>query len=186
MSFLVTASTKEILLDTLPAVKITHYNGVLRRDNVYAYAKLYVLNGGVQISFTVFDENPPQTQRMAAAFNFAMDKCDDFLFCSSDCKGEVAFTLYRKNGDSTPLMTTKAQVNGGEDEQGFYWNVEFNISKKLIVDNFGNTPFKNNLFCGNIYLYDTQETAFGSAFKVSLADKLPFQANCGQFVCVPY
>ena len=76
-------------METLPALKITHFNGEPARGQVYAYLRCYVRDGEIPFSVTVFDETPPHTAR----FGFAVtpdDAAGTYLFASRGTGGRAA------------------------------------------------------------------------------------------------
>ena len=81
-------------METLPALKITHFNGEPARGQVYAYLRCYVRDGEIPFSVTVFDETPPHTAR----FGFAVtpdDAAGTYLFASCTKQQGDALWLYR-------------------------------------------------------------------------------------------
>ena len=53
MSLLITNSRDALPMETLPALKITHFNGEPARGQVYAYLRCYVRDGEIPFSVTV-------------------------------------------------------------------------------------------------------------------------------------
>ena len=85
-------------METLPALKITHFNGEPARGQVYAYLRCYVRDGEIPFSVTVFDETPPDTAR----FGFAVtpdDAAGTYLYKAA---GRCAVAVpYRGTGRRT-------------------------------------------------------------------------------------
>ena len=71
-------------METLPALKITHFNGEPARGQVYAYLRCYVRDGEIPFSVTVFDETPPHTARFGFAEDFAETSAFAGIAASSD------------------------------------------------------------------------------------------------------
>ena len=114
-------------METLPALKITHFNGEPARGQVYAYLRCYVRDGEIPFSVTVFDETPPDTAR----FGFAVtpdDAAGTYLFASCTKQQGDALWLYRTgepaDGPLRRLEMPPMRHLAGSDEQGFYWGCE--------------------------------------------------------------
>ena len=186
MSFFIVKTDTKTFFDALPAIKITNFNGELKRDEIYCYGKMYMLADSLQISFTVFDGTPPATQRVGFAYNFTPNLTDDYLFFSACPTGEVCCTLQKQNSQFEVLENIMAYTKTGVDEQGWYYSMEFEIPKSLILKIFGESALKNTIFSGNMFLYDVTEDAFGSVFGVDIGEKIPTNNGFGEFVTVPY
>ena len=148
-------------METLPALKITHFNGEPARGQVYAYLRCYVRDGEIPFSVTVFDETPPHTAR----FGFAVtpdDAAGTYLFASCTKQQGDALWLYR-TGEPADVPLRRLEMPpmrhlAGSDEQGFYWSAE------------GVLPAQ----------------AFRTAFPVPAGAGVPTAAGFGTFVVVPY
>lgn len=186
MAVLVTYSKQPVLLDTVPVVKTVNYNGVMPRDNVYCYGRMYLTVTGLCIGFSVFDRTPPQSQRVGAAFNFAPDKCGDYIFADTDTAGVTDISVHFSNGGVKSLSRINAQISAGQDEQGYYWACEYTLPNELITEIYADAPTENKLFCGNLFLHYTDSLAFASAFKVPAGVLPPTDKGFGDFIPVGY
>ena len=165
MSFLITNSRDALPMETLPALKITHFNGEPARGQVYAYLRCYVRDGEIPFSVTVFDETPPHTAR----FGFAVtpdDAAGTYLFASCTKQQGDALWLYR-TGEPADVPLRRLEMPpmrhlAGSDEQGFYWSAEGVLPAQAF------------------------RTAFGAAFPVPTGAGVPTAAGFGTFVVVPY
>ncbi|MEG2930820.1 MAG: hypothetical protein RR825_03445, partial [Ruthenibacterium sp.] len=118
MAFLITDSATSLLMETVPALKITHFYGQSLRDHVYAYLRCYVLHGDWHCCFTSFDEAPPKGARMALCLQPAMGG------------GTLIYSVNKYTGAALIVQETNAalpdipaaQIVTGGDEQGLYWS----------------------------------------------------------------
>ncbi|MDO5602213.1 MAG: hypothetical protein Q4G07_05535 [Oscillospiraceae bacterium] len=186
MSFLVTASDASVVLDTMPALKLTSWNGSPARDTVYSYGKLCLQKGSLALGGWVFDGRPPESQRFCAAFNFAPALCGDFLSYTVSSGGVAVCMLHQPGGRVLSCAAPQPQMSNGNDEQGYYWAFEALLPKELIAAYFGQSPAAGSAFSGNLFLYDAEEDAFGSAFPVPAGRRAPTAEGFGDFVAVPY
>ena len=156
-------------METLPALKITHFNGEPARGQVYAYLRCYVRDGEIPFSVTVFDETPPHTAR----FGFAVtpdDAAGTYLFASCTKQQGDALWLYR-TGEPADVPLRRLEMPpmrhlAGSDEQGFYWSAEGVLPAQAFRTAFGRVPRVGGILPGNAFLYDVSEPAFGAAFPV--------------------
>lgn len=186
MSFLVTASDSAMVLDTMPALKLTNWNGSPARDTVYSYGKLYLHSGGLALGGWIFDGHPPEGQRFCAAFNFAPALCGDFLSYTVSPQGRAVCALHQPGGKLLACDAPAPVMASGNDEQGYYWSFETLLPKELILRYFGLPPSAGGTFSGNLFLFNTEEDAFGSAFPVPAGGRVPTPQGFGAFVAVPY
>lgn len=187
MPFLITDSDKPLLMDTVPALKLTHFNGEPARGEVYAYMRCYACNGALHLSFTEFDEAPPEGTHMALALMPA-DKDDSFLYLTLDkaAKCDLKLLDARTNNCVKALTPPSVSIVTGSDEQGLYWCAETVIEKE-IFDKVLSSPMKSgSVFAGNVFLCKDGEAAFGSAFKVPIEESVPTTAGFDVFTLVPY
>ena len=176
-------------METLPALKITHFNGEPARGQVYAYLRCYVRDGEIPFSVTVFDETPPDTAR----FGFAVtpdDAAGTYLFASCTKQQGDALWLYR-TGEPADVPLRRLEMPpmrhlAGSDEQGFYWSAEGVLPAQAFRTAFGRVPRVGGILPGNAFLYDVSEPAFGAAFPVPAGAGVPTAAGFGTFVVVPY
>ena len=189
MAFLITDSAAPLLMETVPALKITHYYGHAVRDNVYAYLRCFVRSGSVYCCFTCFDEAPPETAFLALCLQPA-DRSETAL-CFAAGKGSGTVLTVR-GADGTVLKTLAAQaadavqvVTGG-DEQGLYWSINAVLPATAFSEVFGDTPKSGSVFAGNLYLCNSAETAFGAAFPVPEGAGALSALGFGTFMVVPY
>ncbi len=185
MSFLITDSPTPLLPETLPALKLTYFNGEPSRGFVYSYLRCYVCRGSVFFSLTVFDSCPPDTARIGLALSLDED-ARRFLFVSCSDRQDDRLLLYENDVPTRQLALTGLQHTRGGDEQGLYWGVQGELSAELFQDIFGCIPKTGCLMPGNVYLYDEAEAAFGSAFPVNGACGVPSCGGFGSFFAVPY
>ena len=174
-------------METLPALKITHFNGEPARGQVYAYLRCYVRDGEIPFSVTVFDETPPHTAR----FGFAVtpdDAAGTYLFASCTKQQGDALWLYR-TGEPADVPLRRLEMPpmrhlAGSDEQGFYWSAEGVLPAQAFRTAFGRVPRVGGILPGNAFLYDVSEPAFGAAFPVPTGAGVPTAAGFG--TCLLY
>lgn len=192
MSFLITESPDALLMETLPAWKITHFYGEPARGCVYAYLRCYVQNGAIPFSVTVFDGAPRETARIGFAVTLD-DTAGTYLFASCAKGRDAALWLYRADatggGADTPVrqfeMPALRQLSGS-DEQGVYWGAEGILPAVILQEVFGRVPKTGDLLPANVFLYDEAEPAFGAACPVPPGCTVPTASGFGALVVVPY
>ena len=141
-------------METLPALKITHFNGEPARGQVYAYLRCYVRDGEIPFSVTVFDETPPHTAR----FGFAVtpdDAAGTYLFASCTKQQGDALWLYR-TGEPADVPLRRLEMPpmrhlAGSDEQGFYWSAEGVLPAQAFRTAFGRVPRVGGILPGNAF-----------------------------------
>ena len=192
MSFLITESRDALLMETLPAWKITHFYGEPARGCVYAYLRCYVRNGAIPFSVTVFDGAPRPMARIGFAVTLD-DTAATYLFASCAKGRDAALWLYRAHetgeGADTPVrqleMPALRQLSGS-DEQGVYWGAEGVLPAETLREIFGRVPRTGDLLPANVFLYDEAEPAFGAACPVPPGCAAPTASGFGALVVVPY
>lgn len=187
MPFLITDSAVPLLMETVPALKIAHFNGMPRRDNVYAYLRCYICCGALHLAVTAFDGQPPDTVRFGLAFTQA-DDTEKYLFFSFAPSGGNSLTL-RSVAQGDVCQTFDAppsQIVTGGDEQGLYWSAESVLPAQVFKAAFGKAPAAGHVYAGNVFLYDTTEAAFGAAFAVPQGETVPTAKGFDVFTIVPY
>ena len=155
MAVLVNHSISDIVMDTLPVIKLTEWYGTPARDEVYAYARLCISGGALRLSMTVFDGEPPATQQAIALL-----RLNGVLL-------RLVFTPDRRvqlyTGDQ--LVPAPACLFGaGSDEQGWYWQAACTVDAAQLQSSGIPLPAVGDSFEGGFFLQDAREDAFGSAF----------------------
>lgn len=189
LAFLITSSRDALPMETLPALKITHFNGTPARGMVYAYLRCYLHADDLAFSVTVFDEAPPATARIGFAVT-TDEAAGTYLFAVCSKEQGDALWLYRAGSPcDTPVrripVAPMRHLAGG-DEQGFYWSAEGVLPGALFREAFGAAPKVGGTMPANVFLFDTAEAAFGAAFPVPDGAQVPTAAGLGAFVIVPY
>ncbi len=169
-------------METVPVLKVTHYYGTAKRDDVYTYMRAFAYNGSMFCSVTSFDENPPQDVRVS--FCFKPLDIENSLVCTCD-KYTGVCTKSGKDGDITTHIK-QGQVVTGNDEQGYYWGVSFEIRPKVFEIAFGKTPQDGTVYAGNLFIHSNKESAFGAAFDVPSGEKALTFKGADNFFVVPY
>ena len=159
LPFLVTDSGVPLAMNTLPALKLTHFSGRPARGEVYAYARLYIYRGAVRFCATSFDETPPDTARLALCLAPADD--ESRVFRVALAKSREACVLYAGHAREIPTI-----LSTGADEQGWYWQREGELDAALVREALGFVPKAGDVLAGNVVSYDETESAFGAAFPV--------------------
>ena len=159
MPFLLTDSREPLAMNTLPALKLTHFHGAPARGEVYAYVRMYLFHGAVRFCVTGFDETPPKTARMALCLAFAEDERRAVRVVLSKYADAAAEFPGRSEKVKTLLST-------GADEQGWYWQREGELDARLVQEALGRLPKAGDVLVGNAVSYDVSEDAFGAAFPV--------------------
>lgn len=191
MPFLITDSATPLLMETVPALKVSHFYGNPARGNVYAYLRCYVHKGDFHCCMSEFDAAPPMDTRMAIAICPAEDTETFLLFSLGKEEPSATLTLCDKEGNT--LKTLDAPMTAltcGEDEQGLFWSRTGVLSGKIFKESFGAAPRAGDVYVGNVLLYQENETAFGTAFPMSIASPLEAgpvrMAGFEPFTIVPY
>ena len=187
MPFLISDSATPLLMETVPVLKITHFYGHPQRDEVYAYLRCFVCKGALHFCLTGFDEAPPATVRFGLALQSA-DCLGRYLFLSVGKESGAALSLCE--GDTGAVLGSLAappvQVVTGGDEQGLYWSAQGVLPAQVFSAQFSAPMRAGALWAGNVFLYDTQDTAFGAAFPVPAGCTVPTGAGFDSFTVVPY
>ncbi|MEG0768521.1 MAG: hypothetical protein RRZ93_05120 [Ruthenibacterium sp.] len=182
MAFLVTDSAAPLLMETVPALKITHFYGHALRDHVYAYLRCYVLHGDMHCCFTSFDGAPPEGARMALCLQPASG--GSTLIYSVGKQVGASLTVQETNAALSELPA--AQIVTGGDEQGLYWSATGILPASAFRAAFGAAPSTGAVYAGNLFAYSLDETAFGTAFPVPPGERALTQAGFDAFTIVPY
>lgn len=185
MAALLTCTQTPLVMDTVPAVKIVNFNGSPKKDMVYAYARLYVLNGALCFRLTRFEEAPSENVRMGIAICSA-NQTDKFLYLWVDFNANAQLCIYNNGAILQSYTSPKISVSHGGDEQGLYFTAEGTINGDIIETALGQKMKPNAVFAGNIYSYDVTESSFGAAFKVPIGQAIPTQSGFEAFTCVSY
>lgn len=184
MSALLTCSDVPLPMETVPAVKIVHFNGEPKADKVYAYARLYSLNGSLCFSLTRFEQAPSATAKMGIVVA-NIDNASRFLFLNVSFKGESDLCIYESEKPIKQLLPIKLHITSGTDEQGWYFSAQGELSSSVLgTVNVILQP--KNVFLSNIYSYDTTESAFGAAYKTPVLNSIPTIKGVEPIVCVSY
>ncbi len=188
MAFFVTDSGSELFTDTLPALKIKHYYGKPARDNVYSYVRLYFYKGSLRGAFTSFDEKPLLTNKMSLCLKSEHSEETLVISIGKNLKAHVYKTC-EPPGEQKQDIThfTADNIITGEDEQGAFWSVNFNISSNAIKKALGKAICAGDILACNLYLHSDEESAFACVFKPDeITQPLKLSAKGGQIIVVPY
>ena len=185
MPFLVTDSASPLAFETLPALKVTEFQGRPERGEVYSYLRCYVREGALYYSVAVFDGAPPATARIGLAIT-ADDTAERYLFAVLGKGQNCELSLYKDDVLEKVLAAPAVRHLAGQDEQGEYWSAESVLPAELFRTLFGRVPPAGMLLPGNVFLFDRRETAFGTAFPVPANGPLPTSRGFDSFLVVPY
>lgn len=155
MAVLVNHSRTDIVMDTLPVIKLTEWYGTPGRDEVYTYARICISGGALRLSMTVFDGEPPATQQAAALLH--LDGGTLKLIFTPD-------KTVRLSVNDRALSPPACLFGAGSDEQGWYWQATCTVDAPLLQDCGVRLPTVGDSFTGGFFLQDALEEAFGSAF----------------------
>ena len=97
MAMPVSFSKKDLVLDAIGALKITHYHGQSRLDDVYCYLRSYVRAGTLVLGILSFERTPPPESRAGAAFAFGDG--EEYLFFSCNRQGDLSARLYTRTAE---------------------------------------------------------------------------------------
>ncbi len=169
------------VMDTLPVIKLTHWYGTPARDAVYSYARLAIGSGALHLAVTVFDREPPPTQRFAALLQLPGG-----TLRLTFGPGHAEAQRMAPDGTATalPLPAGGCIAGAGEDEQGWYWQVRTALPQGWLSAHGLQLPEAGSLFRGAFILQDGNEEAFGSAFAApDAADPRP-ESCMGDFAAI--
>ena len=155
MAVLVNHSSADIVMDTLPVIKLTEWYGHPERDEVYAYARVCISAGALRLSMTVFDGEPPATQQAIALLRL------NGVLLRLVFTPDKRVQLYA-NGQLAPAPA--CLFGAGSDEQGWYWQATCTVDDALLQSCGVRLPAAGDSFEGGFFLQDAREEAFGSAF----------------------
>ncbi len=187
MPYFITNSKTPLLMETVPVLKITHYLGNAKRDNVYTYMRCYAYGGDLHCSFTCFDECPEEDSRVALSLSYIDSESVLQIVAGKYTKVSGNIQIPSSgNIDVNEKYINQSPVTTGSDEQGDYWSVNFTIGGNIFKKAF-NVSIKNNtVFVGNFFIYSLSEKAFGSAFGVPQGESALTQKGADSFIIVPY
>ena len=174
MAVLVNLSFSDIVMDTLPVIKLTEWYGHPERDEVYAYARVCISAGALRLSMTVFDGEPPATQQAIALLRL------NGVLLRLVFTPDKRVQLYA-NGQLAPAPA--CLFGAGSDEQGWYWQATCTVDASLLQDCGVRLPTVGDSFTGGFFLQDALEEAFGSAF--ACPDGSPAK-GISTFTVIPY
>lgn len=163
MPFLLTDSPEPLAMNTLPALKLTHFSACPRRGEIYAYARFYVCRGAIRFCVTGFDETPPESARMAFVFAYPENE----VRCVRTVLFKYGETVAESSAGQRAVDTI---LSTGADEQGWYWQREGELDAEFLRKALGRAPKSGDVLVGNVVSYDETETAFGSAFPVPFGE----------------
>lgn len=173
MPLAVALANAELPMETLPVVKLIHWYGAPARDCVYTYGRLYACSGALHLTMTVFDGQPPATQRAMALFRFEAGALLRLCFAP---QGTAEAALHR-SGQTQTLTAPACRFGAGADEQGWYWQADCVLDAGFLAAVGAPMPAPGVSFEGGLFLQDTLEAAFGSAFAAP-AGRLPLPQDC--------
>ena len=174
MAVLVNHSTVDIVMDTLPVIKLTEWYGTPARDEIYAYARICISGGALRLSMSVFDGEPPVTQQAIVLLKLGRTAL------------QLVFTPDRQVqlfADGQALPFPGGLFGAGSDEQGWYWQASCAMDAALLESCGAKLPAAGESFFGGFYLKDSLEEAFGSAF---VCPDHTMQSGMTQLVVIPY
>ena len=180
MPVLVDWSNQNIVMDTLPVIKLTEWYGTPARDTVYAYARMCASDRALRLSMTAFDGEPPATQTAFA------------LLQLGEARLRLAFTpdkTVRLTEETTGrrLPDPACTFSAGVDEQGWYWQAACTLEAAALAACGAALPRVGDSFRGGFFVQDALEEAFGSAFAAEHPDG-PFRPSAclGSFAVISY
>ena len=186
MPFLITDAAAPLLMDTVPALKLTCFSGHPARDEVYAYLRCYVCRGALHFCFTEFDEAPPDDVRFGLALQPA-DETERYLLLRVAPRAGAQVTVRSAQGTAERALAAPAvQYTAGSDEQGIFWSAEGKLEASLLHMLFGKAMKAGAVWAGNVFLYRGSEAAFGAAFPVPEGLTAPTAEGFDTFTIVPY
>ncbi|MEG1126312.1 MAG: hypothetical protein RSE10_06420 [Oscillospiraceae bacterium] len=185
MSAFIPCSNIPLQSETVPAIKILHFNGHPRADEVYAYARIYACDGLLHYCFMRFEEEPADTVRFGFALANA-DKTGEFVFLNIGFKGCASLGYYKNNKLCEELSLQKPRLFTSGDEQGLYNGAEGVISLDALKAYLKREFAPGEVFVGNFFSYDTSEAAFGCAFAVPLGESIPTTAGFEPLLCISF
>lgn len=184
MSALLTCANSALPIETIPAIKIVHFNGSPKADEVYAYARIYALSGSLQFCLTRFEQAMHQDVRMGITIA-NIDNANTYLFLDISFNGDCNISVYENDKKINTIKNIKVQITSGTDEQGWYYSAQGTIDVNLLASvNVSLQPSK--VFLCNIYSYNISETAFGAAYKTPVLTSIPTNKGVKPIVCVSY
>ena len=155
MAVLVNHSFSDIVMDTLPVIKLTEWYGAPGRDEVYVYARLCISSGALRLSMTVFDGEPPATQQAVALLRL------NGVLLRLVFTPDKRVQLYT---DGQLVSAPACLFGAGSDEQGWYWQASCTVDAAQLQRCGIRLPAVGDSFEGGFFLQDAREDAFGSAF----------------------
>ncbi len=172
MSLFITESKTPLEPDTLGAIKISEFHGDI--IPVYCYARIYSYNGGLCISLKVFE----RVDIAKCRITFKLTSVNEEGILYTEIENNNPPTCYTiLNEERNNVASLGADFISGDDNQGFYWGVEFSLTKEQLCKIPLNVE-SGNIFLANIIMTNNTESGYGCAFKNE--DKY------GDFLVVPY
>ncbi len=172
-------------METVPVLKVTEYTGTAKRDNVYTYMRCFAYNGSMFCNFTSFDECPLSGTMLTLILQHVSGENLMTVTCGKSTPLRAEITFDGTCADITKHINAQPVVTGC-DEQGYYWGINFEITKEAFKKAFCKKLSDGDVFTGNFFIHSTQESAFGSAFPVPSGASAPCAVGGDSFFIVPY
>ncbi len=172
MAVLITESTTKLEFDTLGAVKISNFVGDI--TPIYSYARFYAVAGELAVGIKVFERSDIADSTVTLRIK-SPDSEDEL--CIELCLNVASYCYVVRDGVKSEIDASVANFYSGDDNQGFYWGVNFSVEKNTLKQiNLKAVSGVN--FLANILLTRSSEKGCGSA----CSDHKGFD----DFIIVPY
>ena len=165
MNIPVTFSEQPLHFDVMQAVKVRYYWGDERCPPLYAYGRMYVHAGTLCASLTVFQKQPEEQNCIALAVSngkkilfYTLSPFSGRLFlCPSGSQ-------LPPDSSSTLLSASEPLRFAGDDEQGWYWGAQIEISPEMLAK-AGLSLILGSDFKAAVFYYRTDTVFGGSSFE---------------------
>lgn len=188
MPFLVTRSSRPVVFDALPALKVNWYHTPAAMPKVYSYARFYLHRNALALSLYAFERDPLPESRVAFALGGNSGR---FLLLALG-PHTVQLSVHGPEEHSflwqPPLVSLPPpapQRFTGEDEQGWHWGALLQMDRPLLQQ-VGFSPDADGEFRAAVFKYSTNSQDYGASFASNRPDALPVWDDFGRFVPVDY
>lgn len=163
----VTQCDVPLVAETLPALKVRYYSEMA--EDVYTFARMYVLQDSLSVSLYKFERTPPSASRLAFAVAaaegpkvlFASVGPQQSGFCNvALCDGAGALPPCK---EAVALEAPTPTWFGGVDEQGWYWGAEVVLSAEVLAQ-AGCILRPGAMYCAAVFCYAEGEEGIGASF----------------------
>lgn len=179
MSLPVAISEKQLVFDTLPALKVCRYYGQSAHPNIYSYGRMYFLEDNLELALYAFEREPDS------------ESCVEF-YMGRDKNNLINIKLYPdsceyllcKNGNWQQVKGMSPVRFASADEQGWFWGARMMVLPSTLQE-AGINAVPGAEFSAAVVKSRRDEAAFGISSNLPVCGKTDFD-NFSNFITVTY